>query len=540
MSRERKLLVANRGEIAVRIFSTCRRLGIGTVAVVGPGDDGALHARVADTALQVGSYLDADAVVDAAREAGAELVHPGYGFLAESADFADAVADAGLTWVGPPADVLRRGGDKLEAKMIASAAGVPTLPTGDATELGFPLLVKAAAGGGGRGMRIVERADDLDDALESASREAEAAFGDGRVYCERYLPRPRHVEVQLIGDRHGRVLALGERDCSVQRRHQKVVEESPPPGLSTVSRGTLSDHATAFARELGYESAGTAEFLVQEDEVYFLELNGRIQVEHPVTEAVTGVDLVELQLRVADGESLADVSPRSSGHAIEARLYAEDPRSFLPQPGHVARLRLPDSVRVDAGVEESDDVGGEYDPMIAKLIAHGEDREQALDRLADALDRTEVKGVTTNLPFLRWLVAHPSFRAGDVATDFLTRFPPLSAYPVPAPAGPWDDGWRLNLAPARSRPAPQVEEAARAGGAAGVDGRVTAPMPGKVIDVKVEPGARVESHQPLVVLEAMKMEQIVTAPYPADVRSVDVAVGEQVRTGTVLVTLETT
>jgi acetyl/propionyl-CoA carboxylase alpha subunit len=538
MSRERKLLVANRGEIAVRIFSTCRRLGIGTVAVVGPGDEGALHARVADTVVPVASYLDAGALVSAARDAGVELVHPGYGFLAESAGFADAVAAESLSWVGPPADVLRRGGDKLEAKRMAAAAGVPTLPTGTAEELGFPLLVKAAAGGGGRGMRIVERPEDLEDAFESAAREAEAAFGDGRVYCERYLRRPRHVEVQLIGDRHGHVVALGERDCSVQRRHQKVVEESPPPGLSNGVRATLADHATAFARELGYESAGTAEFLVDGDEVYFLELNGRIQVEHPVTEAVTGVDLVELQLRVADGESLADVSPTLSGHAVEARLYAEDPRSFLPQPGHVARLRLPDSVRVDAGVEEGDDVGGDYDPMIAKLIAHGDDREQALDRLASALEETAVQGVTTSLPFLRWLVAHPAFRTGDVATDFLTRFPPLSAYPMPLPAGPWDEGWRLNLPSAPSRPAPQVEEAARAGGAAGGDGRVTAPMPGKVIDVKVEPGARVEPHQPLVVLEAMKMEQVVTAPYGAGVRSVDVAVGEQVGTGTVLVTLE--
>jgi acetyl/propionyl-CoA carboxylase alpha subunit len=522
MSRERTLLVANRGEIAVRIFSTCRRLGIGTVAVVGPGDEGALHARLADAAVPVPSYLDAGALVSAARDAGAELVHPGYGFLAESAAFAEAVAEAGLTWVGPPADVLRRGGDKLEAKRIATEAGVPTLPTGDGAELGFPLLVKAAAGGGGRGMRIVGRPEELDDALESAAREAEAAFGDGRVYCERYLERPRHVEVQLVGDRHGHVVALGERDCSVQRRHQKVVEESPPPGLSTELRAMLSGHATAFATALAYESAGTAEFLVDGDDVYFLELNGRIQVEH----------------RVADGESLADLRVEPSGHAVEARLYAEDPRSFLPQPGRVVRLQLPHSVRVDAGVEEGDDVGADYDPMVAKLIAAGDDRSEALDHLARALEETDVQGVTTNLPFLRWLVAHPAFRAGDLSTDFLTRFPPLSAYPVPAPPGPWGEGWRLNLPVPAPRPAPQVEEAARAGGAAGGDGRVTAPMPGKVIDVKVEAGASVESHQPLVVLEAMKMEQVVTAPYAAGIRSVDVAVGEQVGTGTVLVTLE--
>jgi acetyl/propionyl-CoA carboxylase alpha subunit len=538
MADPKKLLVANRGEIAVRIFSTCRRLGIGTVAVVGPGDTDALHVRVADDAVGVGSYLDAEALVGAARNSGANLVHPGYGFLAESADFAEAVLSAGLTWVGPPPEALRRGGDKLEAKRIATAAGVPTLATGTAEELGFPLLVKAAAGGGGRGMRVVERADELDQALAAAAREAEAAFGDGTVYCERYLASPRHVEVQLIGDRHGTVLALGARDCSVQRRHQKVVEESPPPALSDEVRSRLAGYAVAFGRELGYQSAGTVEFLVHGHEVFFLELNGRIQVEHAVTEAVTGLDLVELQLRVADGESVADLRPATTGHAVEARLYAEDPRTFLPQPGPVRRLQLPTGIRVDAGIEEGDEVGASYDPLIAKLVARGADRDDALDRLAAALAVTVVEGVTTNLPFLRWLVAHPVFRRGELSTDFLARFPPLSAPPLGPPAGPWDCGWRLNLAAAVALPPLQVESAARTGGAAGADGRVTAPMPGKVIDVKVEPGARVESHQPLVVLEAMKMEQIVSAPYDADVRSVDVAVGDQVTTGTVLVTLE--
>ena len=349
MGERRTLLVANRGEIAVRIFATCRRLGLRAVAVAGPGDENALHTRVADAVVPVASYLDADALVAAALESGAQLVHPGYGFLAENAAFAEAVAEAGLTWIGPPAEALRRGGDKLEAKRIAADAGVPTLPTGAAQELGFPLLVKAAAGGGGRGMRLVEREEDLAGALEAASREAEAAFGDGTVYCERYLARPRHVEVQLIGDRHGNVVALGERDCSVQRRHQKVVEESPPPRLPDGLRAQLASHAVAFGRAIGYESAGTAEFLVDGDDVFFLELNGRIQVEHPVTEAVTGLDVVELQLRVADGESLADLEIDSNGHAVEARLYAEDPRTFLPQPGVVTRLRLPETIRVDAG-----------------------------------------------------------------------------------------------------------------------------------------------------------------------------------------------
>ena len=339
MGERRTLLVANRGEIAVRIFATCRRLGIRTAAAAGPGDHGALHTRVADTAVHVPSYLDAGALVAAAREAGADLVHPGYGFLAESAAFAEAVVAAGLTWVGPSPEVLRRGGDKLEAKGIAAAAGVPTLAVGEPGELGLPLLVKAAAGGGGRGMRVVERAEDLEEALAAASREAKAAFGDGAVFCERYLTRPRHVEVQLIGDGHGTVLALGERDCSVQRRHQKVVEESPPPRLPETVRARLAAHAVAFGRELGYESAGTAEFLVEDDEPFFLLLNARIQVEHPVTEAVTGLDLVELQLRVADGESLGDRRPSATGHSIEARLYAEDPRSVRPQSRDVRPVR---------------------------------------------------------------------------------------------------------------------------------------------------------------------------------------------------------
>jgi acetyl-CoA/propionyl-CoA carboxylase, biotin carboxylase, biotin carboxyl carrier protein len=539
MGELRTLLVANRGEIAVRIFSTCRRLGLRTVAVAGPGDESALHTRVADSVVPVDSYLDAAALVGAARESGAGLVHPGYGFLAESASFAEAVLGAGLTWIGPPPEALRRGGDKLEAKRIAAAAGVPTLPTGEPDELGYPLLVKAAAGGGGRGMRVVRDAGELGEALDAAAREAEAAFGDGTVYCERYLARPRHVEVQLLGDRHGNVVALGDRDCSVQRRHQKVIEESPPPLLPPDVRARLARHAVAFGEAIGYESAGTAEFLVDADDLFFLELNGRIQVEHPVTEAVTGLDVVELQLRVADGESLAGLEIESHGHAVEARLYAEDPRTFLPQPGPVRRLRLPGTIRVDAGVEEGDEVGGAYDPMIAKLVAHGADRDDALDRLAAALGETAVEGVTTNLPFLRWLVAHPAFRDADLSTDFLVRFPPLSAPPLPSPPGPWDGGWRLNRAAAPALGLLEVETAALTAGAAGADGRVTAPMPGKVIEVRVGAGTQVASRQPLVVLEAMKMEQVVSAPYDARVESVEVAAGEQVTTGTVLVTLET-
>ena len=532
-----RLLVANRGEIALRVFRTCRRLGIETVAVVAPDDGGALHGRLADTVVGVGSYLDASGIVGAAAKAGADAVHPGYGFLAESPAFAEAVIEAGLTWVGPPPRALRLGGDKLEAKRIAAGAGVPTL-TGEGGEATvFPLLVKAAAGGGGRGMRIVRGPDALGAALAASAREAETAFGDGRVFCERYLERPRHVEVQLIADGRG-PLALGLRDCSVQRRYQKVVEESPPPGLDDGACARILAAAVAFADAIGYRGAGTAEFLLAGGDLFFLELNGRIQVEHPVTEALTGLDLVELQLRVACGEEL-DLTVSTHGHAIEARLYAEVPRSFLPQAGTLDRLTLPAGVRVDAGVAEGDTVGVAYDPMIAKLVSHGEDREDALDRLGRALEETVVEGVVTNLPFLRWLVAHPVFRAGAVSTSFLTDYPPLSAPPRRLPEGPFAGAWRLNLpAPAlHSRPDVDVEAHVHAlrGGST-----VVSPMPGTVASVRVAPGEVVTARQHLVVLEAMKMELPVTAPFDGTVTTLHVAAGDRVAGGAALVELEWT
>jgi acetyl/propionyl-CoA carboxylase alpha subunit len=533
-----KVLVANRGEIALRVFRTCRQLGIATVAVAPPDDAGALHARSADETMAVASYLNPAEHVRAAREAGAAAVHPGYGFLAESADFAEAVEAAGLTWIGPPAEALRAGGDKVAAKEAARRAGVPVLPEGDAKEIGFPLLVKAAAGGGGRGMRVVREAADLDDALAAARREAAAAFGDDRVYLERLLERPRHVEVQVLADAQGDVVALGERECSVQRRHQKVLEESPSPGIDAVLRRRISDAAVAFAREVGYRNAGTVEFLVQGDEFFLLELNGRIQVEHPVTELVTGIDLVAEQLRIAAGEPApAAVEPR--GHAIEVRLYAEDPRTFLPQAGRVARLRLPDGIRVDAGVVEGDEIGTRYDPMIAKLAAGAQDRTEALDRLAAALDETEVGGLTTNLPFLRWLVAHPALRAGETTTAFLDEWPPLSQPPVRLPEGPWADGWRLNLPRAPRRAAPDVDSAAhRTGTGTAGESAVVAPMAGTIIRVLTAAGERVEARQPLVVLEAMKMETPVLAPYDGTVGAVHVEEGARVDGGAVLVELD--
>ena len=537
----RRLLVANRGEIALRIFRACRAEGVETVAVAAPDDHGALHSDSADVVVAISSYLEPAEHVRAAREAGADAVHPGYGFLSESPDLAEAVLEAGLTWVGPPPMALRAGGDKLAAKETARAAGVPVLASGTPEEIGFPLLVKAAAGGGGRGMRVVRVPEDLDDALEAAQREAAAAFGDDSVFCERYLERPRHVEIQLLADSHGNIAALGERDCSIQRRHQKVLEEAPSPAVDTELRAQMSDAAVGFARAIGYESAGTAEFVLEGRDFWFLELNARIQVEHPVTELVTGIDIVREQLRIASGAALSEqvTSCHLRGHAVEVRLYAEDPRSFLPQAGRLERLLLPEGIRVDSGVREGDEIGTAYDPMIAKLIAAGDTREEALDRLAHALRETEIGGVTTNLPFLRWLVAHPLVRAGRVTTAFLTENPPLTEPPATAPAAVWSEPWRLNLPSPPSRPAPDVD-AASGGHAVGghEQSELVAPMPGTVIRVLVEPGARVSARQPLVVLEAMKMETPLVSPYEATVRSVHVGEGDRVAGGAVLVELD--
>ena len=530
-----KLLVANRGEIALRVFRACGELGIATVAVTPTDDRESLHARSADETVEISSYLEPEEHLRAASESGADAIHPGYGFLAESPEFAALVEDAGLVWVGPPPDVLRAGGDKLEAKRIAREAGVAVVPEGEPGEIGFPLMIKAAAGGGGRGMRVVREPGELEEALAAARREAKAAFGDDRVFCERYIERPRHVEIQLLGDSHGEVIALGERECSVQRRHQKVLEESPV--LDAELRERMGEAAVGFARAIGYRSAGTAEFMLDGRDFWFLELNGRIQVEHPVTEFVTGVDLVRQQLRIAEGEHIEVASRYLEGHAVELRLYAEDPRTFLPQTGRIERLRLPSRIRVDAGVEEGDEVGTRYDPLIAKLIAHAATREEALDRLAEALDETEVEGVVTNLPFLRWLVAHPALRAGRTTTAFLTDHPPLSAPPLRIPGGPWAGGFRLNLSPPPPMPPPDPELASH-DHAGGEQSSLTAPMPGTVIRVLVGDGDSVKPRQALVVLEAMKMETPIVSPYEAVVRAVHVEEGDRVAGGELLVELE--
>ena len=536
----RKLLVANRGEIAARIFRTCERLGISTVAVHAPDDEGAFHTRRADEVVPVGSYLSAADLIASARRVEADAVHPGYGFLAESGDFAEAVRGAGLVFVGPSPDAIRAAGDKLEAKRLAQGAGVPVLPTGDPKEVGYPLMVKAAGGGGGRGMRVVRAPSELDEALAAAAREAKAAFGDERVFCERYLERARHVEVQLLADRHGTVLHLGERECSIQRRHQKVLEESPSTALDDDLRAAIGNAAVALARAAAYENAGTAEFVVADGEYFFLELNARLQVEHPVTELVTGVDLVEQQLRIAAGEPLALDVGTADGHAVEARLYAEDPLTFLPQAGRLELLELPGTVRVDAGVEAGDAVPVAYDPLIAKVIAHAASREEALDALSGALRATRVAGATTNLGFLRWLVDHPDVRAGRTTTAFLTENPPLSlARPAPRSwAGEWRLGRDRDGAEARAAVPPTVETTARPASGAHETSALTAPMPGVVIRVLAQPGDRVEPRQPLVLLEAMKMETPLVSPYAAVVRRVHVAEGDRVAGGALLVELE--
>jgi acetyl-CoA carboxylase biotin carboxylase subunit len=439
------VLVANRGEIARRVFRACKALGLRTVAVYSQADRGAVHVRDADSAAEIGgapareSYLNAERILDAARQTGADAIHPGYGFLSESWRFAEAVQRAGIVFIGPGPEAIRKMGDKIEARRLMSAAGVPVLPgsfepvadvaaaEAVAHEVGFPVVLKAAAGGGGIGMARVDRAPELAAAFAAATRRAQAAFGAGDLYVERYLERPRHVEVQVFGDDTGTVVHMHERECSIQRRHQKLIEESPAPGLSPSTKTGLIAAAVAGARAIGYTNAGTMEFLVDTDgRFYFLEMNARLQVEHPVTEEVTGLDLVVAQLRAAAGEPLpwaqGDIVQRRA--AIECRVYAEDPsKGFLPSPGTVQRLELPSGagIRIESGVEAGSTVSVHYDPLLLKLIAHGRTRVEAIERLTDALDRCVIEGVRTTIPFLRRVIASPEFREGRVHTQMLEQ-----------------------------------------------------------------------------------------------------------------------
>ncbi|MBV9655386.1 MAG: acetyl/propionyl/methylcrotonyl-CoA carboxylase subunit alpha [Acetobacteraceae bacterium] len=442
-----KALIANRGEIACRIIRTCRRLGIATVAIYSEADRRSLHVELADEAWTVGpapardSYLAIETIIGVARRSGAEAIHPGYGFLSENAAFAEACAAAGVVWVGPPARAIRAMGSKAAAKALMGRAGVPLVPgyhgddqspdvlAAEAGRIGYPVLIKASAGGGGKGMRVVERADALAEALASAQGEAHASFGDDRVLIEKYLARPRHIEIQVFADTHGNIVHLFERDCSIQRRHQKIIEEAPAPGIDPARRHAMGDAAITAARAVGYAGAGTVEFIVEADRFYFMEMNTRLQVEHPVTEMITGLDLVEWQFRVAAGEPLPSRQGElaARGHAFEARIYAEDPdRDFLPSTGPLAHLRQPretKQVRVDTGVRAGDTISPYYDPMIAKLIVWSETRDAALRQLAAALGEYEVVGVRTNLGLLRAIAGHPAFARADLHTGFIRRHP---------------------------------------------------------------------------------------------------------------------
>jgi len=659
-----KILIANRGEIACRVITTARRLGIKTVAVYSDADRTARHVAMADEAVHIGpspardSYLVADKIIAAARHTGAQAIHPGYGFLSENAGFAEACAKAGIVFIGPPPSAIQAMGSKSEAKKIMEKAKVPLVPgyhgddqspdllAREAGRIGFPVLIKASAGGGGKGMRVVEEAAKFADALAGAKREAKSSFADDHVLVEKYLTRPRHIEIQVFADSHGNCLYLFERDCSIQRRHQKVIEEAPAPNMDPARRKAMGEAAVAAAKAIGYQGAGTVEFITNQDGTfYFMEMNTRLQVEHPVTEAITGQDLVEWQLVVAAGGRLPLTQDqlRIDGHAVEVRLYAEDPnRNFLPSTGTLIHLRLPEEgphVRVDTGVRQGDTVTPFYDPMIAKVIVHDRDRISAMRRMAALMGETEVVGVTTNAALLKALCSHPAFVGGEVDTGFIERHhDTLFAAPKPAddrvlaaatlarllefePAArandPWDqrngfrlleeghdearwkDGERDVAVIARRRrsgsiglelPGGPIEArverradgrlAIRLGGdtfaatvarrptADGVDyavfadgasrtlrlvdpldvtqyeavasgeGAVRAPLPGKIIDLRVKAGDKVSKGQPLLVLEAMKMEHTLAAPADGTVKTVRYAVGEQVVEGAELVEFE--
>ncbi len=604
------LLIANRGEIACRIIRTARAMGIRTVAVFSDADAGALHVRLADDAVPIGaapareSYLVGERIIAAARDSGAAAIHPGYGFLSENADFAESVIAAGLVWVGPRPASIRAMGLKDAAKARMIAAGVPVTPgylgedqgpdrlAAEAVAIGYPVLIKAVAGGGGKGMRRVDDPRDFAAALESCRREAAASFGDDRVLIEKYILSPRHIEVQVFGDTHGNVVHLFERDCSLQRRHQKVIEEAPAPGMDAATRAAVCDAAVRAARAVDYVGAGTIEFIadasdgLSADRIWFMEMNTRLQVEHPVTEAITGQDLVEWQLRVAAGEPLPLRQDELAidGWAMEARLYAEDPaRGFLPSIGQLARFDLGEAVRVDTGVEQGAVISPWYDPMIAKLIAWGEDREEARAALAAALDDAVIWPVRTNAGFLVEALAHPAFVAGEADTGLIARegealMPPtrpgatalLDAAAAVAGAGALA-GFRLNAAPRReamflldgeavgipvfpgdgemAEPEVLIAEggqvwrlapwrAAGVAAGAGGSGAILSPMPGRIIAVDVTQGMAVTRGQRLVTLEAMKMEHALTAPFDGVVAELAAIEGGQVTEGALLVRIE--
>ena len=603
MTKMNKILIANRGEIAVRVMRTARRMGIATVAVYSDADRDALHVREADEAVHIGpapaaeSYLLIDRIIDAAKQTGADAIHPGYGFLSENPAFVRACQEANVTFIGPSAEAMEAMGLKDAAKALMSEAGVPVTPgyqgenqdpdflAGQAAEIGFPVLIKAVAGGGGKGMRKVDAPDDFKPALASCQREASSSFGNDHVLIEKFITSPRHIEVQVFGDRQGHVIHLFERDCSLQRRHQKVIEEAPAPGMTDEVRAAMTSAAVRAAQAVDYVGAGTVEFIVdgsgslRTDGFWFMEMNTRLQVEHPVTEEITGLDLVELQIRVAQGEALPKQGEITmSGHAIEARLYAEDPDAdFTPSVGRLHHFKTPSDIRVDTGFEPGDLVSRHYDPMIAKLIVHAQTREAAIDALSDAAAKTSTHPVITNSAFLQGLLDTDDFRAGDVHTGFIAEhdLPARTLKPAAlakrigpkATPGPFGrtDGWRLN-GPRRTVMHAYVDgevmelplrdgqdkagvvragsQAVRVGLPSGLldaalgANSVSAPMPGKVVSVLVSAGDTVSADQPLVILEAMKMEMTLKSPRDGVVAEVGAEAGALVDDGQALVTLE--
>ncbi len=588
-----KVLIANRGEIAVRVIRACKELGVTSVAIYSDLDRDALHVRLADEAYSLGgqtaaeSYLKTDAILDVVERSGAEAVHPGYGFFSENTDFARAITDRGVTFIGPPPEAIEIMGDKVSSRIAAERAGVAGVP-GTNTFLtspdeviafgeahGWPVAIKAAFGGGGRGMRVVEVAADAARALESAQSEALKGFGRGECYLERYLTWPRHVEMQVFGDTHGSYVWLGERDCSSQRRHQKLIEESPAPALTADTRRAMGEAAVKVAEATGYVNAGTVEFLYQDGEFFFLEMNTRLQVEHPVTELVTGIDLVAEQLRVASGEALSftqdDVLAASRGHAIEVRINAENPAGgrFLPSPGKITRLRVPQGfgVRWDGGYDQGDEVSQYYDNLIGKLVVSGTDRDTAIRRMIRALEEMEIEGVATTIPADLVILRHPDFVNGTHSTRWVEDTLDLSEVAAPvAPAPPDDgdplvrrdvdvevDGRRFSVSvwvpvsagapaarPTAGAPAARPRRAASAGhsgGAAG-SGNVTVPMQGTIVKVLVAVGDAVEIGTPVCVLEAMKMENNIPAEKSGTIAEVRVTAGQSVGTGDIVATIE--
>ena len=575
MPTKQKVLIANRGEIAVRIMRTCRDLGMPTVAVYSDADRDALHVQMADQAFRIGpalasdSYLSIGAILEAAQKSKATLIHPGYGFLAERAHFAQAVVEGGFTFVGPSAKAIEIMGDKAAARGVADRSGVPIVPgtpepvdvrqaKKQAGRVGFPLLVKAAFGGGGKGMQVVRDAEHLEEALRRASREAKSYFGRPEVFLERYVDRAHHVEAQVIADTHGNVFFLGERDCSVQRRHQKLIEETPSPVMDETMRTRFAEAAISLTRESGYVNAGTIECIVDEDgSFYFLEMNTRLQVEHTVTEMVTGLDIVALQLQVAMGERLGlDDPPR--GAAIQCRINAEDPgRNFLPGPGRITRYEEPGGpfVRVDSGVTAGREVPGDYDSMFAKLIVSAEDRERARTRMLRALSEFRIEGVPTTIPLHEWVLATKEFRAGTHTTTWLERalaetdFPSqVDMHPAsggPDPARPADilvevDGRRVpvRIFDERREIAPRSPSSHGAHHGEHVHGEITAPMQGTILKVLVEKGQEIRAGEVVCILEAMKMENHIASTRDGEVTELPIRAGQVVETGQTLAVID--